>query len=227
MEKALVIEMKSDFAHWRNPFSLSVLETFLMPQKTAILGIFGGMCGLSESELEKIQEKIKVSVKLEKLRGIVLDLRTLINLKEGGVKTPTSMQLLFKPSYTFVVIGPVNLINELLPKAKNNVFPIYAGISEMIAEIEIKNEIEDVEIQEGEEEFFNVSIPYYGEKYEWKIINSKELIIPPRILKKILLFNKKREERKFIDILEGYNVKIKPLWKVKYITINNEHFPIF
>jgi CRISPR-associated protein Cas5h len=221
--------MKSDFAHWRNPFSLSVLETFLMPQKTTILGILGAICGIEEKELEGVQENLKVGVKLEKLMGMTLDITTLANLKERGLKTPTSRQLLFKPSYTYVIVGPTNQINDLMSRIKENVkeFPTYAGISDMLAEIEIKDEIENVKIQKGKEEFFNVSIPYLSQGYEWKIKNSNELTVPPRVMKKILFFRNNRVEKEFIDILESYNVQIKPSWDVEYITFEGEAFPIF
>jgi CRISPR-associated protein Cas5h len=227
--KAVVLTMKSDFAHWRNPFSISVLETFLMPQKTSILGIVGAICGIEEKELEELQEGLKVGVKLEKLSGIVLDTATLINLKEKGLRTPTSRQLLFKPFYTYVIVGQTSQIDNLMSKAKKNIkeFSTYAGTSDMLAEIEIKNEIENVRIQRGKEEFFNVSIPYFSQSYEWGIKNFHEFVVPPRVMKKTLFFKNYRAEKNFIDILEGYNVYIKPSWDVEYITYKEEAFPIF
>jgi CRISPR-associated protein Cas5 subtype I-B len=227
--KAVILTMKSDFAHWRNPFSLSVLETFLMPQKTTILGIFGAICGVEENELEELQENLKVGVKLEKLSGIVLDTTMLINLKEKGLKTPTSRQLLFKPFYTYVIVGYSDQVDNLISKAKKNIkgFPTYAGTSDMLAETEIKNEIENVRIERGKGEFFNVSIPYFSQSYEWKIKSFNEFIVPPRVMKKTLSFKNNRREREFIDILEGYNVQIKPSWDVEYIVYKGEVFPIF
>jgi CRISPR-associated Cas5-like protein len=226
--KALVLRMRSDFAHWRNPFSLSILETFLMPQKTSVLGILGAMCGLIERDVEKLGERLKVSIKLEKLRGIVLDLVTLYNLKEKGLKTPIVRQLLFKVSYTFIILGPTNLMNDLLFKIEDGEgFPIYAGVSEMLAEARVDCEIEDVKIQKGRGEFFNVSLPYFSRPYEWKVGNPNELIVPPRVVKKTLLFRNGRKEKEFIDILEGYNIKIKPSWEIEYVVYNDELFPVF
>lgn len=236
MMKAFLVEMNSDFAHWRNPFSISILETFLLPQKTGALGILGAMAGLNESEIEKLQGNIKVGMKLKKLGGVILDLTTLINLKEVGLKTPTSRQLLYKPIYTFLFCGEERDIDPLLQKVNRFVYPVYAGISDALAEVRIR-EVGNVEVySEKGINFLNVSIPYEKEKYEWVLNpNGSGLIIPPRVIKKTLLFRRERSEKEFIDIIEkefidiieGYNVIIKPSWKVNYVVIDGEFFPIF
>lgn len=224
--KVIVLTLRSDFAHWRNPFSISVLETFLSPQKTAVLGIIGAMSGLKEDEIEKIQDNIKVGIKIEELGGICSDLITLINLKEKNLKTPVARQLLVKPKYKLAVCGDDEIISELTNRIKEEIYPVYAGISEMLCEVEVKN-VENIEIKKELTTFFNVSIPYKESNYEEIAITNKKLIIPARVYKKTLSFRKRRKEKKFIDILEGFNTKITPSWKVEYITIEGEPFPIF
>lgn len=224
---AILIKLRSDFAHWRNPFSLSFLETFLTPQKTTILGIFGSMCGLSESELEKIQEEIKVGVKIEELHGVFLDLTTLINLKVGGEKTPVSRQVLFKPTYTLLIFGDSELIRKIDKDLRNACYPTYAGISDMLAEVITIKVAEKIEPQIGKAKFANVSVPYKREDYEWDIINPQDLVIAPRVVKKTFCFKQNRKEKEFIDIIEGFNVWIKPSWDIEFLKVGSECFPIF
>lgn len=224
--KAIVIEIRSGLAHWRNPFSISVLETFLAPQKTSILGIVGAMAGLKEEEIEKLCDEVKVGVKIDEIRGISLDLTTLVNFKEMELKTPVARQLLVRPKYKLVICGGEEKISELEREMKKMTYPVYAGISEMLCEVEIKS-IENVEVKKEKATFLNVSIPYADSSYEEHILPERKLIVPARVYKKTVKFEKKRKIKRFMDILEGFNVKIKPSWEVEFITIGGEHFPIF
>ncbi len=226
--KAIFLHLRSDFAHWRNPFSISVLETFLAPQKTTVLGIVGALAGLGESEIEELQSKIKVGIKIKKIESICMDIVRLVNLKEGkSTLTPTARQLLFRPEYEIVIIGSEKTIEELEKKVKKYVFPAYAGISELLGEVSV-NIVKDntMHIERGKNVgFINTSIPYKNEHYSWDKVSS--LVIPPRVFKKTISFYKNRKRREFLDIIEGYGVKIIPSWEVEFLVYNNEFFPVF
>ena len=213
--KGVQFNIRGEFAHFRNPYTISFFETLLAPPKTTIAGILGAAMGLDEKETIEFTKKIRAGIKIRKIAGFMKELTTFYNLKskKEPTKTPILREVIVKPEYT-IYIGSEDddLVDQIISALKAPEHPLYLGISDYIAQ---HDSITEVEFSEIENDSFECVIPYSKDiKYIPENINLKPgaFYIAPKVYRTVLEYKyspKGRIPVRFIDLIMFYGYTLK------------------
>ncbi|MGB9666821.1 MAG: type I-B CRISPR-associated protein Cas5b [Candidatus Cryosericum sp.] len=148
-ETALVVDVWSDYAHFRKPYTTSSPLTFAFPPRTALAGLVAAFIGLGKDEyLEHFtRDKASLAVALGGSAAGVVKTRipeNFIDTKDSGsfkmVKiknhTQINVEVVYAPRYRIFI---QHQESEVYTALKNNfaqhhsVYTPYLGISEFIA----------------------------------------------------------------------------------------------
>jgi CRISPR-associated protein Cas5h len=149
-ETALVVDVWSDYAHFRKPYTTSSPLTFAFPPRTALAGLVAAFIGLGKDEyLERFtRDKASLAVALARSTTGVVKTRipeNFIDTKDSGSykmckiknRTQINLEVVYAPRYRIFV---QHQEREVYTALKNNlaqhhsVYTPYLGISEFIAE---------------------------------------------------------------------------------------------
>ena len=157
VEELISFRLKGDYALFKKPWCNREQQSFLVPTKTALTGMIGGVIGLKKDEyLEKLPpDDIKIGIRLEKkitkeLHGynflqsenLASQTRNFSNPLRSptgkGSRSPNRLEMLKKPSYRiFIHLSQENLFNKLhnYLEAEKCVFPPFLGQVNLFANI--------------------------------------------------------------------------------------------
>jgi|GEM_PF-3108999 len=216
--KGISFVVKGDLACFRNPATLSFFETFLCPQRTAILGLIGALLGHSEKDTyEALAKKLKVGIEILEINGFAREITRLRNLKgKEEEKTPTMRNLLVRPKYRiYLGLEENELLEKISRAAEEPKFPPYLGSSDFLAFPVTEITLFDT-LTSRKENLFECVVPEV-EKIDWfitdRIKDNKrgQLVIPAKRYKTVRDWKVTDRGRvpEFIDLIVGYNCLIK------------------
>jgi len=98
--KGIIWHLRGEFGSFRPYDTTSIIDTYLFPPKTTIIGMIGAACGWSEDELVEYYDKIKVGIKIEHFDGIFNDLVKIWKVSEA-TKQSKWLYILENKIYSF------------------------------------------------------------------------------------------------------------------------------
>ena len=135
----VAFRITGEFAHFRSPFVTSYLSTYPFPPKPTVLGMLGAIMGYSPTRALRLQDKVKIALKLNKSPKKAWDYVRLWKFENGKkdiVFSPVKMELLVRPDYTIFVYSKdgkfISILQERL-ETKDFVYPVSLGKNEFIA----------------------------------------------------------------------------------------------
>jgi CRISPR-associated protein Cas5h len=224
-KQAIKFKLSGDYALFKKPFANNQPQSFVIPPKTAILGMIGAMMGWSKSEyIEKLPfEKFSYAVRLitpkikKDLIGInfmqgknakfTFNENPLKNPPERGKRSPTRFEFIKDIEWEiFLIIENNEIKNELFQRLQYKRFvynpnlglqSLFAKIeSESFLDIELANEINDDIYTSFEKNFVKFKIT--------KPVAFYNELIP-------IAFNKDRSlprTKEMISFVGGYELEI-------------------
>ena len=221
--KGISFVVKGDLACFRNPITLSFFETFLCPQRTAILGLIGASLGYSEKDTYgALAKKLKVGIEILEINGFAREITKLRNLKGKDItETPTMRNLLVRPEYRiYLGLEEDELLQEISKAIEKPKFPLYLGTSDFLAFPITEITLFDTLIS-GKENLFECVVPEIKKIDRFitdRIRNNKreQLVIPAKRYKTVRDWKVTDRGRmpEFIDLIVGYNCLIKIIPKL-------------
>lgn len=149
-ETALVVDVWSDYAHFRKPYTTSSPLTFAFPPRTALAGIVAAVIGLGKEEyLEHFtRDKASLAIALKRSTTGIVKTRipeNFIDTKDSGSykmckiknRTQINLEVVYAPRYRIFIQHREPQIYTALKDNlihHHSVYTPYLGISEFIAE---------------------------------------------------------------------------------------------
>lgn len=141
--KVLVLDITSDYAHFRKPYTTTSALTYSIPPRTAVLGIIGSILGISSGGLGKSEHSkffetnnVRSGIRLlTTIKKTTFNLKYLHTKSGGSILVP--VECVVSPIYRLYVSGNENLLTKLENMVKNKecYYTPYLGISEFIASV--------------------------------------------------------------------------------------------
>jgi len=72
--KGIVWYLRGEYGSFRPYDTTSIIDTYLFPPKTTIIGMIGAACGWSEDDLVEYYDRIKAGIKIEHFHSVFNDL---------------------------------------------------------------------------------------------------------------------------------------------------------
>ena len=161
--KVIGFNLSGKYALFTKPYTKNQPQSFIIPPKTAIAGMIGGILGFSRDEYQEKLKNLKYSVVLRnvskyttrfnllqgKNASFNYSKNPLRNPPERGQRSPTTFELLKNPSWDIFVSIEDELLIELQNRIKNSLFEYvpYLGIANAFAKLELFEEV--VELEKG------------------------------------------------------------------------------
>lgn len=205
--KALIWHLSGEYASFRPYYLTSIIDTYLFPPKTVIVGMIGAACGWKEEDLVEYYDKIKVGIKINKIDSIFNDLVKIWKVEHKERKIfVVNKRYLFKPYFTIYLATPedIKLINYIQNKLKAPVYPITLGDSDSLFYPRDNSFIESVDIRDKpiKSRVFKCLVPKNsgGVVYKKAKIADNLYKIYPKAVKMPIRFREDREVES-IDVL--------------------------
>ncbi len=162
-ETALVVDVWSDYAHFRKPYTNSSPLTFPFPPRTAAAGMIAAIIGLGKEEyLEHFtRDRAHLAVAIPFSEKGIMKTRIPENYidtkssdKMCGIRNRTqiNLEVIYRPHYRiFVQLKESDLLDRLRQNLEqhHSVYTPYLGISEFIAEYAFVGEFSCEAIQDA------------------------------------------------------------------------------
>ena len=161
--KVIGFNLSGKYALFTKPYTKNQPQSFIIPPKTAIAGMIGGILGYNRDEYQEKLKNLKYSVVLKNvskyttrfnlLQGknatFSYSKNPLRNPSERGQRSPTTFEILKNPSWDIFISLEDEILIELQNRIKNSFFEYvpYLGIVNAFAKIELFEEI--VELKKG------------------------------------------------------------------------------
>ena len=170
--KVIGFNLSGKYALFTKPYTKNQPQSFIIPPKTAIAGMIGGILGFNRDEYQEKLKSLKYSVVLRNVskyttRFNLLQGRSERNPETGengpftysknpishpgkrGPRSPTTFELLKNPSWDIFISLEDELLIELQNRIKNSFFEYvpYLGIANAFAKLELFEEV--VELEKG------------------------------------------------------------------------------
>ncbi len=163
--KVIGFNLSGKYALFTKPYTKNQPQSFIIPPKTAIAGMIGGILGYSRDEYQERLKNLKYSVVLKnvskyttrfnllqgKNASFNYSKNPLRNPPERGQRSPTTFELLKNPSWDIFISLDDELLIELQNRIKNSLFEYvpYLGIANAFAKLELFEEV--IELKKGVE----------------------------------------------------------------------------
>ena len=161
--KVIGFNLSGKYALFTKPFTKNQPQSFVIPPKTAIAGMIGGILGFRRDEYQEKLKNLKYSVVVREFKKY----STRFNLLQGknaafsysknplrnppkrGQRSPTTFELLKNPSWDIFVSLEDELLKELQDRIKRNlyVYEPYLGVANAFAKLNLFQEI--IELEKG------------------------------------------------------------------------------
>ena len=161
--KVIGFNLSGKYALFTKPYTKNQPQSFIIPPKTAIAGMIGGILGFNRDEYQEKLKSLKYSVVLRnvskyttrfnllqgKNASFNYSKNPLRNPPERGQRSPTTFELLKNPSWDIFISLEDELLIELQNRIKNSLFEYvpYLGIANAFAKLELFEEV--VELEKG------------------------------------------------------------------------------
>jgi len=159
--KVIGFNLSGKYALFTKPYTKNQPQSFIIPPKTAIAGMIGGILGFSRDEYQEKLKNLKYSVVLKKepikyttrfnlLQGksasFTYTKNPLRHPPERGQRSPTTFELLKNPSWDIFISLEDELLKKLQERIKKSLFEYepYLGVANAFAKIELFEEITEL-----------------------------------------------------------------------------------
>ena len=164
--KTIVFNLSGKYALFTKPYTKNQPQSFIVPPKTAIKGLIGGILGFKRDEYQEKLKSLKYSVVLRDFTKYT----TRFNLLQGhsksvkftydtnplikppsdrGPRSPTTFEILKNPSWDIFLSLEENLLEEVYFRIKHSlyVYEPYLGVANAFAKIKLLDNV--VELKKG------------------------------------------------------------------------------
>ncbi|MEO1927695.1 MAG: type I-B CRISPR-associated protein Cas5b [Nautiliaceae bacterium] len=161
--KVIGFNLSGKYALFTKPYTKNQPQSFIIPPKTAITGMIGGILGFKRDEYQDRLKNLEYSVVVKDFKKYTTRFNLLQgknatfgysknplrNPPERGQRSPTTFELLKNPSWDIFVSVEDNLLEELQDRIKRNlyVYEPYLGVANAFAKLNLFQEI--VELKKG------------------------------------------------------------------------------
>jgi CRISPR-associated protein Cas5h len=229
--EVITFKIEGDYALFKKPFANNQPQSFIVPPKTAILGMVGAILGFEKNEyIEKLGfDRVKYGVKLlnrsisKELFGInLMNLKNIITnfdknpIRNGNHRTPTRFEVLKDIEYQmFLHFEDKSIGDEFYQRLSENRFEFepflgMAGMFMRVSEVEKIEASKEINSDIIYTSFENSSIDFkigdnhiYIEKLPYSMDSDRD---NPE-LKKIVSFTGEIEASKIVDNSNFYSSK--------------------
>lgn len=164
MSKVLIFDIRSNYAHFKKPYTTTSPLTYSVPSRTTVTGIIGAILGIPKGEnntrLDKSKSLIALGIKhpIKKTRIAQNLIKTKNHFYNITDRKPTNIEYLVNPGYRIYVSiydEPLHRqLNELL-ESHRSVYSVSLGLSENLAQFQYIGDYEFQEIR-GEADIHSV-----------------------------------------------------------------------
>jgi CRISPR-associated protein Cas5h len=174
--KVIGFNLSGKYALFTKPYTKNQPQSFIIPPKTAICGMIGGILGFKREEYQEKLKSLKYSVVLKKATkyttrfNLLQGKNTKFTYKENSLRnppndrtprSPTTFEILKNPSWDVFISLEDNLLYELQERIKKNlyVYEPYLGVANAFAKLTLFEEI--TELKRGVEKiksFFEMDL---------------------------------------------------------------------
>jgi CRISPR-associated protein Cas5h len=164
-KQAIKFKLSGDYALFKKPFANNQPQSFVIPPKTAILGLIGAIMGWSKSEYIKIlpfdnffyavklltdkikKETVGINIMQGKNAKFTVNENPISNPPERGQRSPTRYEFIKDIKWEiFLMINDLNICEKFFERlqSKKFIYNPYLGMQQLFARINDENII-DVE----------------------------------------------------------------------------------
>ena len=164
--KVIGFNLSGKYALFTKPYTKNQPQSFVIPPKTAIVGMIGGILGFSREEYQEKLKNLKYSVVL---KSDIVKYTTRFNLLQGksatfsytknplrhppqrGQRSPTTFEILKNPSWDIFISVEDELLCEIERRLRLSLFDYvpYLGVANAFAKLELFQE--QIELEKGVE----------------------------------------------------------------------------
>ncbi len=161
--KVIGFNLSGKYALFTKPYTKNQPQSFIIPPKTAIAGMIGGILGFRRDEYQERLKNLKYSVVVKDFKKYTTRFNLLQgksatfsysknplrNPPERGQRSPTTFELLKNPSWDVFVSMEDELLEELQDRIRKNlyVYEPYLGVANAFAKLNLFQEI--IELEKG------------------------------------------------------------------------------
>ena len=161
--KVIGFNLSGKYALFTKPYTKNQPQSFIIPPKTAIAGMIGGILGFKRDEYQEKLKNLKYSVVVKDFKKYTTRFNLLQgksatfsysknplrNPPERGQRSPTTFELLKNPSWDVFVSMEDELLEELQDRIRKNlyVYEPYLGVANAFAKLNLFQEI--IELEKG------------------------------------------------------------------------------
>jgi CRISPR-associated protein Cas5 subtype I-B len=158
--KGFHFTITSDYAHFRDPLTLSFHSTLIGPPKPTISGILGAAIGLDEKATIELNHEIKTGLRILRIGGFAKEIALLKNLKTPPTMTPIMRRFVTTPEYQiFIASTDSSQIERSRSALEGPVYPFYLGNTECLAWIKEISQVMDVKPVTRKIDLYDCVIP--------------------------------------------------------------------
>ena len=161
--KVIGFNLSGKYALFTKPYTKNQPQSFIIPPKTAIAGMIGGILGFGRDEYQERLKNLKYSVVVKDFKKYTTRFNLLQgksatfsysknplrNPPERGQRSPTTFELLKNSSWDIFVSIEDELLEELQDRIRKNlyVYEPYLGVANAFAKLNLFQEI--IELEKG------------------------------------------------------------------------------
>lgn len=209
------------FSFFRVPYNSLLMDSYLFPPKTTVVGMVGAAMGWDEETVLNNIDKFKYGVIIKNPGERVIETATILGNREyfsyNYKSYPITKIMNYKPFYEiFIACDNKDLIDKIHNALNDPKFTLYLGDSESLLYADLKHPklCEKIEINKGSGDEFECILPseIYNKKEKIEMTR-EEYIIPPTEIKIPINFTEKGKNRrcvlKNVFYYSGVKVKLK------------------
>jgi len=161
--KVIGFNLSGKYALFTKPYTKNQPQSFIIPPKTAIAGMIGGILGFRRDEYQEKLKNLKYSIVVKDFKKYTTRFNLLQgksatfsysknplrNPPERGQRSPTTFELLKNPSWDVFVSMEDKLLEELQDRIRKSlyVYEPYLGVANAFAKLTLFQEM--VELENG------------------------------------------------------------------------------
>lgn len=197
----LTLSLTGIFSFFRIPYNSLLMDTYLFPPKTTIIGMVGAAIGWNEDEVLENIRNFKYGLIIEKSGETLKETAAIYKSKQAPIY-PITKNMLHKPAYkVFLSSDDSDLIKKTGEALKDPKFVLTLGDSENLFYPNYKNPrfVKLIEIKEKPIEKLRCILPseVYNE-YRSTFYKIKDDFLPPREIKIPVDFVGRGRNRRFL-----------------------------
>lgn len=197
--KGLKIHINGIFSFFRIPYNSLLMDTFLFPPKTTVIGMLGAAAGWNEDEFLKNLKRILYGVTIIYPGEIVQEIARIFKSNDSPIY-PINKRMVYKPSYdVFIASDDLDMMNEIYSGLQDPKYVLSLGDSENLFYPKNKYFAEIMDIVESSSNKFRCILPKeIYETYYMDYSKIDDYILPPKETKIPVDFIGKGKKRRFI-----------------------------